>query len=71
MRRYLEVVELVEEENDFVRIDVTEWSEEDVQEAISLLKEHAKAYDSYVIYLHDCCHDEGKSCSSITIESRW
>jgi hypothetical protein len=71
MRRYLELVELVEEEGDFIRIDVTEWNWEDIEEAISLLKEHAKAYDSYVIYLHDCYHDEGKSCSTIMIESRW
>jgi len=62
MRIYLELLEIGEGEGDFIRIDVTEWSERDIAEAIALLREHARVYSSYVLQKHCCYHDEGGSC---------
>jgi len=63
MRIYLEFYEIAEEgESDFIRIDVTDWSDEDIEEAINLLIEHAQNYSSCMIQKHYCYHDEGKSC---------
>ena len=71
MRLYLEAMEIVEEEvedeGDFVRIDITNWSESDIAKAIKLLKEMF-AGKNYQIRLHECRHDEGKPCSVKTIE---
>ena len=62
---YLELLEITEsEEPDFIRIDITDWSDEDIEEAINLLREHAENYSSYVIQKHCCYHDEGGSCSA-------
>jgi len=68
MRIYLELYEVSEGESDFIRIYVTNWSDEDIEEALNLLKEHAKNYSSYVIQKHYCYHDEGGSCSVEIIE---
>ncbi len=74
MRLYLEVIEVVTEEEleegeggDFVRIDITNWAKEDIAKAIKLLKEMF-AGKNYQIRLHECRHDEGKPCSVKTIE---
>jgi len=72
MRLYLELVEIAEaEEADFIRIDVTEWSSEDIEEAVELLRKHARStYTSYVIQRHFCYHDEGKPCAVDVVEVR-
>jgi hypothetical protein len=74
MRVYLELFEVLPEgsteEADFIRIDVTEWSREDVEVAIQLLREHARlSYEHYVLQVHYCYHDESKPCSIVLIES--
>jgi hypothetical protein len=63
MRIYLELIEISEEEGDFIRVDVTDWDSGDVEEAISLLKQQAQRYTSYVLQKHYCMHEEGKSCT--------
>jgi hypothetical protein len=74
MRVYLELIETPPEgsteEADFIRIDITDWNKNDVDSAISLLREHAKIYSNYIIQLHYCYHDEEptKSCNVIIIE---
>jgi len=74
MRIYLELYEVLPEgsavEADFIRIDVTDWSESDVDSAIQLLKEHANQYEHYVLQLHYCFHDENRSCSIMIIGMR-
>ena len=74
MRRYLELFEASEattEELDFIRIDVTEWSSEDVEKAINLLLEHARAsYEHYAVQIHECRHEEEGPCSATVMESR-
>jgi hypothetical protein len=74
MRIYLELFEILSEgsteEPDFIRIDVTDWSQSDIGDAIQLLKEHAQSYDHYVIQIHYCRHDEYKSCNIVIIGGR-
>jgi len=74
MRRYLELYEISEstiEELDFIRIDITEWSSGDIEEAIRLLLEHAPSvYEHYTIQIHECGHEEEKPCSAIIVDSR-
>ena len=74
MRRYLELFEVSEagaEELDFIRIDVTEWSSEDVEEALNLLLEHARSmYEHYVVQVHECRHDEEGTCALAVVEVR-
>jgi len=75
MRTYLELYEILPpdsiEESDFIRIDITEWSRKDVDEAIQLLRQHAsESYSNYILQLHYCYHDEGKPCSTTVIESK-
>jgi hypothetical protein len=66
MRIYLELVEALEEaaaeEADFIRIDVTEWSKEDVDAAINLLLDQAQAYEHFTLQKHYCGHEEGELC---------
>ena len=74
MRTYLELFEVLlegsTEEPDTIRIDVTGWSQADIDSAIALLKEHArKSYEHYVLQVHYCYHEEGKPCSVVVIES--
>jgi hypothetical protein len=74
MRIYLELYEVLpegySEEADFIRIDVTDWSKEDIDSAILLLKDHARqSYEHYVLQIHYCYHDESKTCSAVVIES--
>jgi hypothetical protein len=74
MRTYLELIEAQAEgaggEADFIRIDVTGWSEADVEQAVSLLREHAGAYGSYVLQRHYCGHDSGAPCSVEILDVR-
>ena len=69
MKRYLELYEITEiGEADFIRVDITEWSEREVEEAVKLLVEHAEeSYNSYILQLHNCYHEEGKPCTVSTI----
>jgi hypothetical protein len=73
MRTYLELFEVLlegsTEEPDTIRIDVTGWSQADIDSAIALLKEHAQIYEHYVLQIHYCYHEEGKLCSVVVIES--
>jgi hypothetical protein len=70
MRIYLELIEISEEEGDFIRVDVTDWDNGDVEEAISLLKQQAQSYTSYVLQKHYCMHEEGGSCTSVLISQK-
>jgi hypothetical protein len=42
----------------------------DVEQAISLLREHARAYASYVLQRHYCGHDSGAPCSIEILDVR-
>ena len=75
MRVYLELIEIPPdnstEEPDSIRIDITDWSQSDIDAAIALLKEHAKTYNSYILQIHYCYHDENRSCSVTVIEQMY
>jgi hypothetical protein len=66
MRIYLELIEALEEaateEADFIRIDITEWSKDDVDAAINLLLDQAQAYQHFTLQRHYCGHGEGEPC---------
>jgi hypothetical protein len=66
MRIYLELIEALEEaateEADLIRIDVTEWSRDDIDTAINLLLDQAKAYEHFTLQRHYCHHEEGEPC---------
>jgi hypothetical protein len=74
MRTYLELIETQAEgaggESDFIRIDVTDWSKANIEQAVSLLREHARAYRSYVLQRHYCGHDSGAPCSIEILDVR-
>jgi len=75
MRKYLELFERSESPNvevtDFIRIDVTDYNQEDFEEARNLLKELAdSSYEHFVIQLHFCYHDVGGACRVETIYER-
>ena len=67
MRVYVELHEVVESEDiepDLVRIDVTDWSKEDIDTLVKELKNYADSnYEHYRLFIHYCRHDEGGSCS--------
>jgi hypothetical protein len=71
MRVYLELFEVLPEgsteEPDFIRIDVTGWRQDDIVDAVSLLREQAAQYDSFILQRHFCFHDEGKECYAESI----
>lgn len=73
MRVYIEAMEIVEgdeeftEELDFVRIDVTEKTEQEREEIIQAIREQF-AGKKYLLQLHICRHDEGEACSVSVIE---
>ena len=50
------------EEPDFIRVDVTEWSRDDVDAAINLLLDQAQAYEHFTLQKHYCYHEEGEPC---------
>jgi len=72
LRVYLELIEQLNMEfsgeADFIRVDVTGWSDGDVEEALSLLKEISNSYEHYVLQKHFCRHDEGEACTVEVIE---
>jgi len=72
MRIYLELREVPPErsyeEPDFIRIDVTEWSAEDVDALIELLEEHAGRYSHAVIVQHFCRHEEQERCHAVMLK---
>ena len=73
MRIYLELIEVAGEElaeADFIRVDVTDWSDSDVSQAIDLLKQQTTVYEHYVLQRHYCYHYEGKSCTTETLDSK-
>jgi hypothetical protein len=71
MRIYLELIEALEEmateEPDFIRIDVTEWSKDDIDAAINLLLDQAQAYQHFTFQKHYCGHEEGEPCHAEVI----
>jgi len=67
MRVYLEFIEILPEETteepDFIRVDVTDYSTDDLNTMISYFIELAQYYDHCTIQKHYCYHDDGKPCS--------
>jgi phosphoglucomutase len=73
MRTYLELIEVAGEEMaeaDFIRVDVTDWSDSDVSSAVDLLKQQAKVYEHCVLQKHYCYHDESKPCTAEILDSK-
>lgn len=75
MRIYLELYEIASEgsaeEPDFVRIDVTEWDKDNVDEAVRLLQQHAReSYASYTLQFHYCRHDANQPCTAVVLEAK-
>lgn len=70
MRLYYEGIEQINDENataDFVRIDVTDFNDNQRQQVIDDIKAQF-INQSYIIQEHYCYHDEGnKPCTAITI----
>lgn len=66
MRIYIELIENVgetAEEGDFIRVDVTDWVEEDIDVLINELRRYAqRSYTSYTMQKHYCNHDQNRSC---------
>jgi hypothetical protein len=73
LRVYVEAIETpspeAAEEPDFVRIDVTGLSDQEVQDVINIVREFMKG-TSYILQLHYCYHDEDpvKPCSITVFE---
>ena len=72
MRLYYECIEVLpedttEEEPDFVRIDITDKSEDERAEILDVIKEQFKG-KKYMLRLHKCRHDENKPCEARVIE---
>jgi len=68
MRVYIELFEVLPEgsteEADFVRIDVTVWSDTDIDVLINELRAYAdENYKSYILQRHKCNHDHDPSMS--------
>ena len=71
MRVYYECTEIVAEssttEPDFIRIDITEKSEDERLEILSAIRDQFKN-KKYQLVIHYCHHDENKPCMFKTIE---
>lgn len=66
MRKYIEAIEILNEESsneeaDFIRIDVTDLPENKVNEIIDIIKELFNGLN-YELSFHYCYHEDGKSC---------
>jgi len=73
MRTYVELHEIREDEQepDLVRVDVTDWTREDIDALIQELKQYGDTnYAHYRLLIHYCRHDEGGSCSFIKVSER-
>jgi hypothetical protein len=74
MRVYLELIEVLPPYStatpDFIRIDVTNWSQDDINTAIQQLMQQAQVYQSYILRVHYCRHDEGKPCAFTLLSSK-
>jgi len=66
MRVYLEFIEILPEgsteEPDFIRVDVTDYSADDMNAMVSYFIELAQYYSSCVIQKHCCYHEDDKPC---------
>jgi hypothetical protein len=65
MRIYLEFIEMMTEgteEPDFIRVDVTDYSADDLNVMISYFIELTQYYDRCTIQKHYCYHEDGKPC---------
>ena len=66
MRIYLEFIEILPEgsteEPDLIRVDVTDYSADDLNTMVSYLMELAQYYDHCIIQKHYCYHEDGGSC---------
>jgi len=73
MRVYLELIEVLPPTDmttpDFIRIDVTSWSQDNINTAIQQLKQQAQVYQHYVLRVHYCRHDENKPCNFTIIQN--
>lgn len=63
MRKYLEALEHRDIEAEFVRIDVTDYSETEVAQ-IRVALEELMAGVAYSLRMHFCRHDDGQSCQA-------
>jgi hypothetical protein len=67
MRIYLEFIEILSEgsmeEPDFIRVDVTDYSADDLNAMISYFRELAQYYSNCVIQKHYCYHEDDLPCS--------
>ena len=74
MRVYLELIEVLPPYStatpDFIRVDVTGWSQDDINAAIQHLMQQAQVYQSYILRVHYCRHDEGKPCVFTLLSSK-
>jgi len=66
MKTYIELFEISEDpEPDFVRVEVTDWSIEDIYTLIGYLKDFAvQNYKNFLLQRHFCFHDVGKPCTT-------
>lgn len=78
MRKYVELFEgSFLGEGDYIRVDVTEWSVDDIERLLSLLRDIGEenyvttsrdeggeitVVRNYSIMIHYCFHDEGEEC---------
>jgi len=71
MRLYYECIEVLPEdttEPDFVRIDITDKSEDEKKEILSAIKEQFEG-KKYMLRLHYCKHEEHEPCVVEVIEN--
>jgi len=75
MRLLIEGYEVVSnpegvKETEFIRVDVTDMSEKDIQKTIEEIKVLLQDKEHYIIRKHICRHDENKSCDIEIIEEK-
>ena len=75
MRIYYELFEILPEgsaeEPDFIRVDVTDYSDEEREVVMDSILSYARDNcEHYVVQIHHCYHDEGGSCIITPVEKR-